>query len=41
MTKSFCPEDIGPNGYTTSSYLSEIHIYIQISIRKPSQDTMR
>ena len=34
-------EFIEPNGYTTTSSLSEIHIYIHISIRKPIQETVR
>ena len=35
MTKSFLSEIKEPNGHTTRSYLSEIHIYIHISIRNP------
>ena len=34
-------EFIEPNGYTIMSSLSEIHIYIHISIYKPSQGTVR
>ena len=41
MTKSFLSENMQPNGYTTTSSLSAIHIYIHISIRKPSQETVQ
>ena len=35
ITKLFISKIIEPNGYTTTSYLSKIQIYIHISIRNP------
>ena len=34
ISKSFLSENIDPNNYTTRFFLSAIHIYIHISIRK-------
>ena len=39
LQRHFSPK-IESNGYTMISSLSEIHIYIQIPIRKPNQETM-
>ena len=41
MKNSFLSKKIEPNGYTASLSLSEINIYIHISIRKPSQETVQ
>ena len=41
MNKLFINKIIEPNGYTKTSSLSEIHIYVHISIRKPILETMR
>ena len=35
ITKSFLSKIIEPNSYTKKSFLSEIYIYIHISIRNP------
>ena len=35
MKKSFLSERIKPNGYTTTSSLSEMNIYVNLSIRNP------
>ena len=40
-TNSFLFNKIEPNSYTTRPSLSEIYIYIHISINKHSQETMR
>ena len=41
VTKLFISKKLQLNGYMTMIFLSEIHIYIHISIRKPSQETVQ
>ena len=41
VTKSFLSENTTPNAYTMMLALSAIHLYIHISIRKASQETVQ